>query len=591
MIWRKFWRQRPLPATAQRLTIEEEACAKAQAMLLPVAEDWTELTTEKLEGARDALTHWWQWQLKARIDAWAAEAMRHAHTVASAALSQRLRRHLLRHTGKVNGLHDGIGGGAVQDTELLARRTLTDMSFNRLLAGAVGLTLAVILWAVIDFAMVQHLIHDEAVDPLTGEMSPEQYWQVMAVSTATVAGYTLASIIWHWRTMRLLSGVIYGLIFAWLAKHLAPGIDEDLQVWAWWGLMLAWTSIYTIPGLLLIICEQSLVWVCGLLRDRSHAAVIVAAADAHDDAKRAMGLLAQQEQDTRYIPLAVTHVIRRVCDLAHGIYVRHRDTAGAIRHDPSYAPEDRQRAHAQYERAQHCLDALNRLLLLVLALSGLLMSCSDSAAQSQPQKVTREALRAKGKAIVIPVDVSGSSPATNVAWLKSTSAQIDEEIRGAEIGATVTIFGCGDNMQSPEERSIVIQHRNSKTGRTKEGAIAWAHARLLHLQDTVQPPPHQRSELVGCFVEATRRLNPNATANSVIFITDGIERSAQTDCYETKKPCKLQEVSLSLPTGTKVLMRGCGIGLPAARAMELQAQWLGLIRRASVDKARAQVRS
>ena len=92
-------------------------------------------------------------------------------------------------------------------------------------------------------------------------------------------------------------------------------------------------------------------------------------------------------------------------------------------------------------------------------------------------------------------------------------------------------------------------------------------------------------------MEATRRLNPNAAANSVIFITDGIERSAQTDCYETKKPCKLPEVSLSLPPGTKVLVRGCGIGLPAARAMELQAQWLSLIRRAGVDKARAQVRS
>jgi len=579
----KRWTRRTTPSPALRLTPAEQATAQARALLTTKAEQLEAITEETLETCRETLAHQWTWTVTETSATLAMQVRQHGQNVASMVLSPRLRK-LLRRQMTPGDLEVRHRDGTAAETEAVARQALMTLHPGRLWSAVVGVALALPLVGLLDVLLVQRIAHDAAVDPLTGQLPPEHAWPILAMALATVVGYTLTGLLWHWPVLRPLSGLLYAVIAWWLAMHLAGTIPGDLAPGLWWASLGVWTVLYTLPGVLLMLGEGALVWLVGLLRDWYQARRVVAEAEAGHVDTLHLTLLTQQQGDKRAIPLGVDQALRLALSDVGRIWHRIAEIAGVRRQDLSLSEDERDRAAARHAQALRCLEQLKGLSLAALLTLLTLVRPGQAAGPA-----TREAILAQGKAIVIAVDVSGSSPVAHAAWLAGVLPQIAEDIRSAEIGATITVFGCGDNTQVPEEGRIILQHRDTATGRTKDRALAWVQARLDRLRTTVTQHGHQASELVGCFAEATRRLNPRAVGNSLLFLTDGIERSDKTDCF--LKPCKLPDVPVTLPPGTQVLIRGCGIGVPAAKAMELQAQWLAFVRRVGGSKVLVQVRS
>lgn len=562
------------------ISLEDMAGAKAEEMLLSLAEALEELTEDKVEGVRESLTHWLEWQLKERIAALEARLKSLAEDLASASLGKRALQWLARHGGKAEGLHGSISGGyEAQSAVQLARRFKNNTSLPRLGCGLAVMLLAVGLAVFFDFEVVKYLTFEAAGNPITGEIPPNMYWPLMAKSAMTVAAYTLASLCWHRHTTRVLGVMIYGGVFAFLASLLQPSFDGGL------GGLLLHTAFYTVPGILLIVAEQASVWVVGMLRDRSHAVGIVSIADAFNDLSQARALLMQKAQDGQYVPRAVAHAMRQAGDKMQRLYRNLRDQGNAHAQDMTMQPDDQARGREQCEKATRCLDRLKDLLMVALMLSGLtLTGCRET-----PKAVTAQqpGTQPAQPMFVIALDGSEGSPAKDAAWVRSWFGYvIDEHVKAWPLGGFVYVMRCGDMTQTPEQTSLRIQKRGDAYGKTRKDAVAWVHERVLQMSEATRTKPYKRSELVGsCMAEVAKQL-PSVAGNRVLFLTDGAEFvKGGISCEDAAKPCRLPVVpGLTFPPQTAVIMRGCGVGFPAAHGRHLQDEWFKLFERAGVEK-------
>jgi hypothetical protein len=196
---------------------------------------------------------------------------------------------------------------------------------------------------------------------------------------------------------------------------------------------------------------------------------------------------------------------------------------------------------------------------------------------------TKEAIEI-APVLVVALDNSGSSPATDPKMMERAWPVIKEKIQALPIFGSVKVMTVGDASQYYLAKSWRIQYKQSEAGDTMDSILSQMEGIVLNFAKQTQQgtvPTHGRTEIVGGFNDIARLLNPKAQQNSVVMVSDLIENSNHADCYRNKT-CKLPKPTFSL-ANTDITVLGVGLSLPANEAMALSASWTHFLKESGAN--------
>jgi von Willebrand factor type A domain len=223
------------------------------------------------------------------------------------------------------------------------------------------------------------------------------------------------------------------------------------------------------------------------------------------------------------------------------------------------------------------------IIASMVAMMGTPLTLTSSIAQVAPMTKSEELL-AKAPVLAILLDNSGSSPATQVEFIKEAVKLVDAKVRTQPLGTMVRIFTVGTAEAASMTFSTRILAKVTAEGATIELVAQKVREIVMGFPARIKNgeiQEHGTSHLVAGLFDAERILNRKAAKNTVIFLTDGVENSSLANCYKDAQ-CRLPKPQFDL-TNTEVVMLGVGAGLPSNQEMAVIKSWENLLKLAKAD--------
>lgn len=208
---------------------------------------------------------------------------------------------------------------------------------------------------------------------------------------------------------------------------------------------------------------------------------------------------------------------------------------------------------------------------VALLLAALVLQCAASAAQPASTDIA-----ARAPSLVVIIDHSSDAPAYSAPVMQRAAQRVGEIVATLQMGSKVYVIVAGDPLREvPLVLSSRVQARASARGATPAQIAAQIREFLLvEFPKLPRPDAKAGSSIILALRDAARLLNPVATdaaaPNWVYLVSDMLERSSLADCY---RDCRLPKPDFKFVPGTRVEVRGIGLGLSDARSIALFTPW------------------
>jgi hypothetical protein len=203
------------------------------------------------------------------------------------------------------------------------------------------------------------------------------------------------------------------------------------------------------------------------------------------------------------------------------------------------------------------------------AISAAVLGIASLHASATEQVMTGKDAIASAGTLVIMLDNSGSSPATDKNFVSAAWPTIEKSIRAMELGSKVIVVSVGDASLKPLNLNVRIQSRDTQEGKSIDRVVSAVKTVVLGFPDATKGQEHGNTQVIGGFFDASRVINRSSDKNRIVALSDLIEFSPLANCY---KGCKLPAPKFDLP-GTSVIVLGVGHGLNSDKEMALFSEW------------------
>jgi hypothetical protein len=181
----------------------------------------------------------------------------------------------------------------------------------------------------------------------------------------------------------------------------------------------------------------------------------------------------------------------------------------------------------------------------------------------------------RADALIVALDISGSSPVTNKTFVRSVMPSIAESISRLPIGSRVKVFSVGDDKATPLEIHFFVQRDRTSEGDTaKELSIQISNMLTAYLERLRNKPSDMQGEssLSPAFLDASKWCQVGKPC-SIVFLTDGLEHQPGVISWprEYNKPLPLI-AGLDLKKAS-VFMYGVGQGAPSFARIPIEDHW------------------
>jgi hypothetical protein len=175
--------------------------------------------------------------------------------------------------------------------------------------------------------------------------------------------------------------------------------------------------------------------------------------------------------------------------------------------------------------------------------------------------------------LVVPVDVSASSPVFTAAYLARAAQRVAERIRTLPVGSQVTVFLVGDSRaDSPFVRDLHVQRGPSEHGDTAK-ALATAFPAFLRnvIAEVQRKPVAQQSHLTAGVRDASRLCERKPC--EIMFLTDGLEWQSGIVEWPRDTTRDLPRIKDLTLTGVRIELLGIGQGVAPKTQQAIEAHW------------------
>lgn len=404
-----------------------------------------------------------------------------------------------------------------------------------------------------------------------------------AMSCLSLAVFWLIGMAWDSGRLagRIGAGCLYAALWLLLYGRLAPAYGDVFSglmpqgnafmpdggasvppLLSWFGIGIV-AGLYSIGGVLFILAKRALGKAYALRR------IMRECQSRLDLAERC----ARQEETAQGLALAVAHLdnpangaallrqaLHAATDAAHAALTARKDAAEAVANNLLASKDQQTGARKTLAELDDFARALGAISLCVLA----------SVSVRPAHAATTQELLAKAPTMQIYQDLSGGSPGTRAEFLRAAWPEIAGRLRALPLGSLVAVHGFGDASLPPVSFSARIQARKTADGDTADNLARGLQTVMLKLAADSHGNEHTQSEIIGALFDAARGINPLASGNVALLLTDGGENSHFANCI--KPGCKLPAPTYALK-GASVVMLGVGQGMPSDQAQQVARAW------------------
>lgn len=418
-------------------------------------------------------------------------------------------------------------------------------------------------------------------------------WSVACMS---LAWFFLIGYLWNkdaaqWR---VLAGIAYGLLLVLITAFLKTTYENLFtNLWiggsnpfivasapeapAWFRLIgVGLISVfYTVGGILFLLAKDHLVACLAIHRQSDECTTHVA---QDEEITRITEELESLTSTKAFLsnPVNAKAMISQAVALARDTVQtdlnRQKDAAHTILSDIRMTKEHREQAGAKISAIEACtasLRAISLSLLLLLMGTGVLPNPVHAA--------TTAAMLEAAPTFQLIIDVS-PSPGINIEFLRSTWPGVEQRLRSMPLGSSIIVQSAGAASLHPLVFRSRIQVRHTSEGDTMDSIVRGVRELLFSFPERFKDNPHQQSELIGAFFDASRNINQKTSGNLnvIVAVSDLIENSSLLSfpaCWNKKsKSCTLPAPNFSLHNSA-VYVWGVGQGLSSDHAMKLTKNW------------------
>lgn len=216
---------------------------------------------------------------------------------------------------------------------------------------------------------------------------------------------------------------------------------------------------------------------------------------------------------------------------------------------------------------------ISQIIHCIMVVS-IIASVMLSSAPVRAQSLTTAQMIASAPSILVLLDNSSSSPATDEGLIANAWPLIEQKLRSMPMASVVMVTTVGTAEFAPKSLRLRIQTRSSPEGGHIEDVVKLVREVVLGLPNKIKDgtiPTHETSNLIAGLFDASKAINVASDKNVIILISDLVENSKSANCYRTM-PCKLPKPQFSLP-GTELIALGVGWGMSSEREISLVQVW------------------
>mgnify|MGYP001204039063 FL=1 len=417
--------------------------------------------------------------------------------------------------------------------------------------------------------------------------------ELYAVAFLSLAVFFLIGYTWNkggtgWR---LLSGACFGLLLVWIVASIktaytpifenlwpvqvnsflaAESVPNAAPRWFIYSGVVISGLLYSVGGWCFLIAKARLSDALESCRHVNECLRKVAVADAADTLKAEREVLIQTKahySNPANAAALIREQIASAVAVAQREAARMKGNAAGVVQDITATKAEQEKAGADIQALENCLAGLKALTLSVMLLVGVAVIAAPNLAEA----ATTQEIIAAAPSVQVLVDCS-PNPALNPVFLRQIWPKIESRLRAAPLGAEIVIQSIGNAAIQPLVFRARIYMKKTGDGDTRENVIRGAQAVLFSFPARFKEN-QQRSEIVGALSTAARELNPKATDNVIILLSDGWENSAYAACHG-KNDCRLHlpAPDFSLRAAS-VFVYGIGQGADTKSSAALFREW------------------
>jgi len=177
--------------------------------------------------------------------------------------------------------------------------------------------------------------------------------------------------------------------------------------------------------------------------------------------------------------------------------------------------------------------------------------------------------------LVIPLDISGSTPIVQPAFMRTALPIIGDQIASLPVGSRIKAFSVGDDKAPPLNIELWVQRGASNQGDTGKELAAKVPRMIAEYLNKLRANPglmQGESSLSPAFLDASKWCQPGKPCK-ITYLTDGMEYQPGVIVWPTEYKKPLPSIPGLDLKGADVLMYGVGQGVSSQARIAIEQHW------------------
>jgi hypothetical protein len=132
---------------------------------------------------------------------------------------------------------------------------------------------------------------------------------------------------------------------------------------------------------------------------------------------------------------------------------------------------------------------------------------------------------ARSDALIVPIDISGSTPILDSSVLRTVLPMVAERIARLPVGSRIKVFSVGDDKAKPFEINLFVQRDRTREGDSAKELAKQVPAMIEAKMAQLKTNPENlqgESSLTPAFLDASKWCQQGKPCQ-IVFLTDGME--------------------------------------------------------------------